>query len=166
MMDFILQYRDYTGVLIGFIVLLAAVFLLPSGIRSHVLTAGVSLLLFRTWQIYSNKHKLAKADQKWAEIKQQQKQLQQQRDKLVKQTEQLRQEQIQIERQVKDLKQQQQKLETESQQHSEEKQQLDKQLSELLKQDQSKQQQRQQTLATLRDIAAANRQLNNISVNG
>ena len=54
---------DYGGVVIGAIVLIGASFLLPRKARSYVLTGGLAILAFRTFQIFTNRKKLRAADE-------------------------------------------------------------------------------------------------------
>jgi chromosome segregation ATPase len=53
---------DYAGVIAGFVILVAASFLLPRKARTYVLTGGLAIIAFRTFQIFTNRKKLQAAD--------------------------------------------------------------------------------------------------------
>jgi len=66
--NLIIILKDYTGVIVGSILLLIATSILPGRIRWYVLTAGLAVIAFRGFQIWNNKKRLKEADAKREEL--------------------------------------------------------------------------------------------------
>ncbi len=81
-MEYLIFLQYYGGVLIGLAILAVAVFLLPSGIRWYVASAGIAVLGFRVWQIYTTNKKFKDWDKKQKELTDQFSDLKTERDKL------------------------------------------------------------------------------------
>jgi len=111
--------KDYAGVIVGAFVLAASVFYLPARIRWYVAAAGISVLVFRTWQIFTNKKRLQEADAKWQELQDKQDEFKQEHEELRKELGVLRDKNQQIKQQRDDLKQQADDLNTNNQNDTE-----------------------------------------------
>ncbi|WP_416304830.1 hypothetical protein [Neptunicella sp. SCSIO 80796] len=155
------HYSDYLGVAIGFVALIIASFLLPAKIRTHVLTAGVSLLIFRTYQLYSNNKKLKRADQEWQKLQANHNELKQRLLSLQQETEAIRAKKVEIEQDLNSLKAEKKRLELSADQDLQRKQQLDERIMVLTHESDDVMLKRQKNIEALRAIAAFNRQITN-----
>lgn len=81
-MEYFSFFQDYGGVLLGLVVLALAVYFLPSGVRWYVASAGIAVLGFRVWQIYSTKKKFKAWDEKQKKLVNEFENLKGERDKL------------------------------------------------------------------------------------
>ena len=95
---------DYLGVIVGALILLVSTFYLPSKIRGYVLTGGLAVLIYRTWQIYTTRGKLEKLDKERDELREQHKLLSQRADALAAEQIKLREEKDALLKKVSELK--------------------------------------------------------------
>ena len=155
----IVMYSDYIGVAIGLLLLIISSFFLPAKIRVHVLTAGLTLIAFRTFQIYSNKKKLKAADKERENLRDQHQELQERMAERQIETEKLRSRKIEIENELKAVQQEKQALKKETAADKKTKKELDQRVKKLLNESEEVVAQRNSQLEALRAIAAFNRKL-------
>jgi len=130
MIEFI---TNYAGVIIGAIILLISTMYLPSKIRGYVLTGGLAVLVYRTWQIYTTNGKLKELDAERDSLRKE-------RDDLAKKAEDLEKQQIEIRKErdaiiekVSELKKEKKQLDENSDDLSSKKKDIDKKIDALLK---------------------------------
>ena len=155
----IAMYSDYIGVAIGLLLLIISSIFLPAKIRAHVLTAGLTLIAFRAYQIHSNKKKLKAADEERENLRDQHQELQ---DRLVerqRETENLRSRKIEIEKELKAVQLEKKALKKDTDADKKTKKELDQRAKKLLIESEEVIAQRNSQLEALRAIAAFNRKL-------
>lgn len=103
MMQILTFLQDYGGVLIGLGFLAVVVYLLPARVRWYVASAGLAVLAFRTWQIYSSKKKFAEWDKQHRELTDAFDELKAERDRLASELEPLREKQKELEQRQAEL---------------------------------------------------------------
>jgi chromosome segregation ATPase len=153
----IAMYSDYIGVAIGLVLLIISTIFLPAKIRFHVLTAGVTLILFRTFQIYSNKKKLKAADEERKNLRDQHQELQERLAEGQRETEKLRSRKVEIENQLIAVQQEKKALKKDTDVDKKTKKELDQRAKELLNESEEVVAKRNSQLEALRAIAAFNR---------
>lgn len=123
--DLIDIWTNYGGVIIGFGIVIVATFLLPAKIRWYVFTAGMGILIFRTWQIYSTGKKFEAWDKKDGELREAFKGLKKEGKVLVtqlneqrKQLDSIKTEKVQLEQEAASLKDDSAELAVERQQRA------------------------------------------------
>lgn len=109
-MDYLNLLLDYGGVLIGFVILVIAVYLLPSSVRWYVASAGIAVLGFRIWQIYTTKEKFKAWDEKQQKLTQDFTELKAERDKLSTEVNELSEQLVGLEQKRDTLQQQSDEL--------------------------------------------------------
>ena len=144
---------DYGGLVIGFAILLLSTQFLPAKIRWYVLTAGLALIVFRGYQIYSARKKLAEADAERETLRAEHKILLQQLDTLQAKTEELRKQKVDIEAQRDRLREESRQLDAASDANLARKQALDARADELLKEGERLQASRDQQIDALTQAA-------------
>jgi chromosome segregation ATPase len=155
----IAMYSDYIGVAIGLLMLIISSIFLPSRIRAHVLTAGLTLIAFRTFQIYSNKRKLKAADEEREKLRDQHRELQKRLAERQHETENLRSRKVEIEQELKVVRQEKKALKKDTVADKKAKKELDQRAKKLLNESEEVVAQRNSQLEALRAIAAFNRKL-------
>jgi len=155
----IAQYSDYFGVAIGLVILIVSSFFLPARIRSHVLTAGLTLIVFRVYQIYTNGKKLEKADKDRDKLRDQHTDLKARLVSMQHETKKLGTRKQEIEKELITLQQQKQLLDKATDADIETKKALDQRTTELLNESKEVVDQRKSQLEALRAVAAFNRKL-------
>lgn len=123
--------QDYGGVLIGLMIMLAAVWFLPGRVRWYVLTAGTAVILYRVWQIRSTKKRFQEWDQRHQGLIQDFNDIKSQRDRLVGEVDGLKQQLEQLKQQQQTLKVKSDALGGEGDQLSRQRHELDQQLADL-----------------------------------
>lgn len=144
---------DYGGVVLGLILLIVATTFLPKKIRMYVLTAGITLLIYRTYQIYSARKELAEADATREKLRAEGKELQDRLADMQKEADELREQKIQIEAERDRLKKESEALDTSSNTALAQKKKLDKQADKLLKEGQDMQARRDEQIDALNSAA-------------
>ena len=157
--EILLLIADYGGLVIGAFVLLLATYFLPQNIRWHVLTAGVALLVFRGYQIYSSRQKLKLADAEREKLRAERNQLEDWLGTLQKQSQELQQQKLEIEEKGNQLKQESQSLDISSEEALKRKAELDQQAEQLLQQSQQLKQDRDEQLSAIELALKLNKQL-------
>lgn len=155
------DYADYLGVVVGLILLIVSSLFLPGKIRLHVLTAGLSLIAYRTFQIYSNKKKLAEADIEREELRGIHEELKVRMKGMQDETEDLRERKIEIENELIDLKNQKEALTSSTEEHLNQKKELDQRTEKLLNETPVVVDKRKSQLEALRAISEFNRKISN-----
>lgn len=129
MMEFISFLNDYGGVLIGFILLAIGVYLLPSKVRWYVATAGIAVLGFRAWQIYTTKERFKAWDEKQQQLLKESESLKDERDKLVAEVDTLKDKQAELIQTRDNLQQKSNQLAEQGKSMQAERQQLSQELA-------------------------------------
>jgi chromosome segregation ATPase len=156
-MNWISVISDYGGVMIGLVLLLVATHFLPGKIRMYVLTAGIALLIYRIWQIYSARKELAEADNMREQLRAEGNKLKAQLADLEKEAASLRDKKVEIELERDRLKQASAALDTSSSAALEEKRKLDAAAEALLQQGQdlhARSERQKQALDSAAELAA------------
>lgn len=94
---------DYSGVILGAVLLGIGSIFIPGEARKYVLTAGIALILFRSWQIYTNRKRLQEADAKREELRDEVRRLNESLDGLREETQTLRQEKARLRARQREL---------------------------------------------------------------
>lgn len=68
-MDALTFLADFGGIILGAVLLGVATVFLPAKARSYVLTGGIAVLVFRSYQVLTNRRRLAAADAKRRELR-------------------------------------------------------------------------------------------------
>ena len=153
------MYSDYIGVAIGLVMLIVSCIFLPAKIRAHVLTAGLTLIAYRTFQIYSNKKKLKAADEERNKLRGQHQELQDRLAERQRETENLRSRKFEIEKELLAVQLEKKALKKDTAVDKKTKEKLDQRAKNLLIESEEVVTQRNSQLEALRAIAAFNRKL-------
>jgi septal ring factor EnvC (AmiA/AmiB activator) len=133
-MDFASIYNfftNYGGVVIGVAFLILGSMVLPSGVRKYVLTAGIAIAIFRTFQIANGNKRTAKADAERKRLKGELEKLTAQVNLSSEKQDELNKRAAKIKQDQEDLKAKAAALESASDAASEQKEKLDKETREM-----------------------------------
>lgn len=154
---------DYGGLIIGLVLLVLASFFLPAKIRLYVLTAGVTLLIFRAWQIYNGRKQLREADAEREILRDKHRDLQQWIEKLQLENEKLHNENESIKKERDRLRQESQILDDTAEENIRKKEELDKKAEQLLQESREKEAARSKQLSAIEKALALKRQFSNLA---
>lgn len=102
-LDLLSVLADYSGVILGAVLLAIGSMFIPGSARKYVLTAGIALILFRTFQIYTNRKRLQAADARREELREEVRRLNESLDGLREETETLRKEKARLRARQREL---------------------------------------------------------------
>lgn len=94
---------DYSGVILGAVLLGVGSIFIPGEARKYVLTAGIALILFRSWQIYTNRKRLQEADAQREALREEVRRLNESLNGLREETEPLRREKARLRERQREL---------------------------------------------------------------
>lgn len=154
---------DYGGLVIGFVLLVLASFFLPAKIRLYVLTAGVTLLIFRAWQIYNGRKQLKEADAEREILRSKHQDLQQWIEKLQLENEKLHNENESIKKEHDRLRQESEVLDETTEENTRKKNELDKKAEQLLRESEQNESVRAKQLSAIEKALALKRQYSNLA---
>jgi len=140
---------DYGGLVIGFIILMVSTFLLPAKIRWYVLTAGLTLIVFRAYQIFDTRKKLKEADAERENLREKHGELEDWLEKLRTENQVLRVEKAGIESERDRLRKESGQLNDTAEANRERKRQLDAESDKLLQQSKAVQDKRDQQISAI-----------------
>ncbi|WP_317929665.1 hypothetical protein [Halioxenophilus sp. WMMB6] len=129
--DFIHFLTTYGGVILGAILLIGASLVLPGSVRKYVLTAGIAVLLYRAYQLWTNRKRLAEADAERDQLRKVNAELNSRLTGLQAESEAMRQKKIAIEAEQARLKAESDKLAVNSADTIAKKAELDQKVGEL-----------------------------------
>lgn len=125
------------GLVVGFFLVLAAAAILPARVRWYVLTAGLAVVAFRTYQVISANKRLREADQECKRLRDELDDLDKQRRQMAKELQDLNNELNEIKTKHSELARQSKVLAADGDRLAAEKTQLDRDMQELTIKDQA-----------------------------
>lgn len=156
--ELFIAFKDYAGVLFGFMLLICASFLLPKKLRKYVLTAGFAVIVFRTLQIFQARKAMKAADIERDRLRALDKALGEKLSKLQERSEGLRSEQRTIEQDIERLQRESEALDDSHENSRAQKKRLDSQTNDLLARAKEAEEERQTQLDALNSAAELARQ--------
>ena len=154
---------DYGGLVIGFALLVLASFFLPAKIRLYVLTAGLTLIIFRAWQIYNGRKQLKEADAEREILRDKHQELQQWIEKLRQENDKLHSENESIKKERDRLRQESEMLDETTEENLQKKEELDKKTAQLLQESKQNETTRSKQLSAIEKALALKRQFSNLA---
>ena len=161
-LDVMTLMYDYGGLLIGFALLVVASLFLPAKIRPYVLTAGLTLIVFRAWQIFNARKKLEEADAQREVLRENHKELQKLLETLRQESDKLQSESEKIKEERDRLRQESAQLDAAGGANIRKKAELDKKVELLLQESKAKEAARATQLSAIEKALALKRQFSSL----
>lgn len=161
--EFFTFIYDYGGLLIGLVLLVVASLFLPSKIRLYVLTAGLTLFIFRAWQIYNGRKQLKEADAEREILRDKHQDLQQWIETLQLENEKLHNENENIKKEHDRLRQESEVLDETTEENIRKKNELNKKTEQLLQDSEKNESVRAKQLSAIEKAIALKRQYSNLA---